>query len=293
MKVERIYVLSHLKDIRWARVCVASIRHWYPDIPISLIKDELKGPYSTEDLERYWDVQVYPTPRKVLGYGMGKLEPLFKKPQERCFIVDSDTVFLGRVLETLEQSDDDFVIEESDYPRDEILAYYLDVDKLKSIEPAFQFPGYVFNTGQFVATTGILARQDFAPYVTFSEPARVSHSEVFKAGDQGILNFTLMRKAQAGEITLRRAPIMHFPAVFDPRAILLDKLKGDSAYPFLLHWAGPKPAFFSLTHLGHILSHFETAFYARIPNGRMECCKRRCANLMEVLRRERPWKGYA
>ena len=42
------------------------------------LKDEQKGAYSTEDLERYWGVEVFPTPRKLLGYGFGKLEPLFQ-----------------------------------------------------------------------------------------------------------------------------------------------------------------------------------------------------------------------
>ena len=293
MKIERIYILSYRKDLRWARCSVASIRRWYPDIPISLIKDELKGAYSTEDLERYWGVDVYQTPRKLLGYGLGKLEPLFEKRCERCLIIDSDTVFLGPVLEPLEQYDDDFVIEQSDYPPDEMVAYYLDVEKLKRIEPSFRFPGYTFNTGQFVATTGLLTREDFAPYLEFTEPPQLSHGEIFKAGDQGILNFTLMRKAQAGEITLRRTPMMRWPVHVNPRAVGLDELKEDSPHRFVVHWAGPKPAFFRLAAASYVLTHFEAAYYARIPNGRVVRLKAHWANLMEVVRRERPWNGYA
>jgi hypothetical protein len=292
MKIERIYILSHVKDIRWARCCVASIRRWYPEIPISLIKDEYKGTYSTEDFERYWNVDIYQIPRKRLGYGFGKLEPLFEKRRQRCFIMDSDIVFLGRVLDPLEQRDDTFIVEESTYSAEHTSAYFLDPDKLKSLEPAFHFPGYVFNTGQFVATSGILTREDFAPYVTFTEPAQLSHGEVFKAGDQGILNFTLVRKAQAGEITLSRAPMMRWPVLFRRQDIVLNLLKDDSPYPFLLHWAGPKQAFFTRAELGHVLSHFEAAFYARIPNGRLEHLKTLGANLMEVVRRQRPWLGY-
>lgn len=293
MKIERIYILSYAKDTRWARCSVASIRNWYPDIPISLIKDETKGAYSTEDFERYWGVGVYRTPRKHLGYGFGKLEPLFEKQRERCLIIDSDTVFLGPVLETLEQYDDDFIIEQSDYPDDEMVAYYIDFDKLRGIEPSFRFPGYTFNTGQFVATTGLLTREDFAPYVEFYEPPHLSHGEVFKAGDQGILNFTLMRKAQAGEISLRRTPMMRWPVHVHRGSVPLPKLMDRSQHRCVVHWAGPKPAFFTLAAAGYLLKHFEAAYYAGIPHGRFARFQARWANLLEVVQRKRPWKGYA
>jgi hypothetical protein len=293
LKIERIYILTHAKDIRWARCCVASIRRWYPEIAITLIKDENKGAFSTEDLERYWDVERFQTPRKLLGYGFGKLEPLFEKRRERCLILDSDTVFLGRVLEALEKWDEDFIVDQSVYPAEEVRAHYLDIERLRVLEPQFQFPGYVFNTGQFVATTGILAREDFAPYVTFGNPAQVLHGDVFKAGDQGILNFTVLRKAQAGEITLRRTAIMGYPVAFQRDAIALDRLTADSPYPLVMHWAGPKAAFFSQAQLGYILTHFEAAYYSRIPRGTVKRLRVRCSNLMEVVKRERPWKGYA
>lgn len=293
MRIERIYILSYAKDIRWTRCLVASIRRWYPNIPVSLIKDEGKGAYSTEDLERYWGVELFQTPRKHLGYGLGKLEPLFETRRERCLIVDSDTVFLGPVLDALEQYSEDFIIEQSDYPADEMRAYYLDVEKLINIEPSFQFPGYVFNSGQFVATTGLLTREDFAPYLEFHEPPHLMHGDVFKAGDQGILNFVLMRKAEAREITLRRTPMMSWPVHVNRRNVALRALNQNSPHRFLVHWAGPKPAFFTQAAAGYLLRHFEAAYYAGIPNGRLAHFKALCVNLMQVAKGERPLKGYA
>jgi len=116
MKIECIYILSYKQDIRLAHCCVASIRQWYPDLPIFLIKDEGRGTYDTGDLERHWQVQVFGTEKKHLGYGMGKLEPLFQARRQRCLILDSDVVFLGRVLEPLERLEEDFIVERTDYP---------------------------------------------------------------------------------------------------------------------------------------------------------------------------------
>jgi hypothetical protein len=52
MGIEQVYIAGCRGDLRLTRCCVASVRRWYPDIPISLIVDESQGPYSTTRLER-------------------------------------------------------------------------------------------------------------------------------------------------------------------------------------------------------------------------------------------------
>src|SRR5438045_1395202 len=101
MKIDRIYIAGHKSDFRFTQCCVASIRHWYPKIPVTLIKDESSGGYSTEQLENLWNVSCFNSRQKVFGLGMSKLEPLFLPIRERCLIIDSDIVFLGRVLDSL------------------------------------------------------------------------------------------------------------------------------------------------------------------------------------------------
>jgi hypothetical protein len=292
MKIERIYILSYKDDVRLTRCCVASIRRWYPDMPISLIKDEGRGAYDTTDLERHWDVEIFPTGKTNLGYGMGKLEPLFQARRERCVILDSDIVFPGRVLDRFDGMDEDFIVERSDYPADHIRAFYLDVEALRDLEPSFHFPGYVFNTGQYIATTGILTRQDFAPYIAFDEPAKVLRPDVFKAADQGVFNVVLLSKMVAGQLTLRREPMMHWPDSMRRRDIRPRRLTSNSSYPYMLHWVGPKYALFSAAPMGHMLKHFEAAYYARIPGGRRKRFARRVDNLIQTALGYRPWRGY-
>src|SRR5215470_12465108 len=124
MKIDRIYIAGHRLDLHFTQCCVASIRRWYPHIPITLIKDESCGSYSTEDLKHYWNVDCFKTPRKLLGFGFGKLEALFLPTKERCLILDSDIVFVGKVLEALEHYEEDFIVASAPSPPEEVPIHY-------------------------------------------------------------------------------------------------------------------------------------------------------------------------
>ena len=52
--------------------------------------------------------------------------------------------------------------------------------RLQQLDPDFIFPGFTFNSGQFVVTTGCLKRNDFAPFLTDSDPPQLLHPDVFK-----------------------------------------------------------------------------------------------------------------
>jgi lipopolysaccharide biosynthesis glycosyltransferase len=254
-------------DLRFTRCCVASIRRWYPKIPISLIKDESSGPYSTEELERYWNVDCFKTPRKLLGFGLGKLEPLFLPTKERCLILDSDITFLGSVLTVLEKFDEDFIVADTPNPPEQMSKHYFNLSKLRILDPDFIFPNFTFNSGQMVVTTGIVRREDFEPFVRFDEPPVHLYPNIFELGEQGVLNYVLMKKFQLGQITLRRAPFMWWAGWLDENRVKTKQLKKHSPYPVLVHWAGYKRHIpFDIIRNAHILRHFESVYYSRIPN---------------------------
>jgi hypothetical protein len=265
--IDRIYIAGCRVDYPFTRCCVASIRRWYPKIPITLIKDESHGAYDTRELESYWDVEPFKTATQVFGWGWPKLEPLFLATNERCLIIDSDIVFIGKVLDRLEEHEDDFIVAEVSHPPEEIKAHYFDLEKLKRFDPDFVFPNYTFNTGQMVVTTGILKRQDFEPFVRFSEPRRLLHPDVFKLNDQGLLNYVLGRKYQLGEISLRRVEFMWWAGWLEEHAVELERLDDDSPYPFLVHWAGPKEASFHRARNADLLRYFEALYYSGVAGG--------------------------
>jgi hypothetical protein len=248
-------VSGYRKDFRFTRCCVASIRHFYPRIPIVLIKDHIDGDYDTTLLQRVYDVEIFQTRVRRFGWGMSKLEPLFLPFRERCLILDSDTVFLGPVLDRLDAAAADFVVEWCDHAPEDLTTNYFDPTRLSLEFPDFIFPGYVFNSGQFVATTGIVKRSDFESLVDFSEPRRSLRQDIFPCGDQGFLNFVLFRKQQQGALTIAREPFMMWPPAVEPDSIRISELEREG-YPFLLHWAGPKLPTLGAHSLGDVLLYF-------------------------------------
>jgi len=266
-KIERVYIATHRGDLRLTRICVASVRRWYPDIPIFLLKDEAKGSFSTREIESAWNVQVWPTGNRAFGWGFIKLEPLFDAQRTRYLMLDSDIVFVGRVIDTLEQYSEDFIVQKEEQPAHDVPSLYFDPERIRaSFDPGFTGPAFTFNTGQYVATSGMIRRDDFAKLVEWSEPRRVRHPEMFNPSDQGVLNYVVLARLAAGAITVARVPFMKWGrdemAAFD-----LASLDERSPYPFLIHWAGLKKRRLGQMLRSDILRAFERAYYARTAFG--------------------------
>jgi len=261
VKIERIYVAGCKRDLEFTKCCVASIRRWYPTIPISLIRDESQGLYDTAEVEKLWNVDLFETDRKLLGFGLGKLEPMFLPSRERCLIIDSDIVFLGRVLEVLEKYDEDFIVADTPNPPDEIPLHYFKLDNLAVFDPDFIFPGYTFNSGQIVVTAGVVTREDFEHLVKFDEPPVALYPDIFAAGEQGMLNYVFMKKVQQRKASLRRECFMWWAGWLDETTVKTRRLNHNSPYPYLVHWAGLKhDVSFDTIRNGHILRYFKCEY---------------------------------
>ena len=266
-KIERVYIATHRSDLRLTRICVASVRRWYPDIPIFLLKDEANGSFGTTEIERAWKVQLWPTGKRSFGWGFIKLEPLFDTQRVRYLMLDSDIVFVGRVIDALEQFDEDFIVQKEQQPARDIPNLYFDPARVRAeFDPQFTGPAFTFNTGQYVATSGLIHREDFAKLVQWSEPRRVLHPGIFNPSDQGVLNYVVLERLAAGAITVARTPFMKWGHE-EMAAFELGALVEGSPYPFLIHWAGLKKL--RLRHMlrADILRDFERAYYARTAFG--------------------------
>lgn len=266
MKIDRIYISGYRGDQRYTRCCVASVRRWYPDIPITLIKDTLAGDYDTSDLERYWQVSLLQGERKRFGPA-GKLEPLFLPTGERFLVMDSDVVFLGRVLDALEDFDEDVVVNGWDGVED-VEAYYFSVEQLRRVDPNFLLHERAFAAGNYVARSALISREDFSAFIAWTEPPRLLRHDVFRNVDQGPLNYVLLRKFQDGAITMRWHNFMWWSGEPTLR-IDARRLHDGDAYPYMLHWAGPKRPLFRQMPQQLVLDTYERLYYARIPNGRL------------------------
>ncbi len=281
MKITGVFIATHKYDMRFTRICVASIRYWYPVIPIYLIKDRINGDFDTREIETIWNVKIFETQRKHFGWGFSKLEPLFIKGRKRYLILDSDIVFVGRVLDYLDGFEGDFTVQLERQPDPEVKRLYFSVEEMRRWDPDFVYPHYTFNSGQIVATGGLIRREDFEELVNWNTlPVSRKHPEVFTmGGDQGVLNYLLLKKAAADQLTISRVPFMKYYEE-ELETIDLKLLTDASPYPFLIHWAGRKKRRLRKMLRSDILLHFETMYYAKVPLGSLKKRTRIVADFM-------------
>jgi hypothetical protein len=97
--VDRIYLAACGRDARLTRICLASVRYFYPDAPIEVLAGDILQLGLARELKKHWGVEVTALPRGDYGPGFIKLEPLFGPPGQRFMVLDVDTVFVGRVLD--------------------------------------------------------------------------------------------------------------------------------------------------------------------------------------------------
>jgi hypothetical protein len=263
--IDRIYVLCQARDYWLAKISVASIRFWYADMPVTLIKDRTLGDFNTEEMERCWNVSSLVLAHDRCGLGFAKIELLLRPVRERFLVLDADTVMCGPVLGLLEKFADDFIVPgvPIDKPCDpSFTSIYFNLDRLRKRDPAFRFPGYAFNTGVLVGTSGILKREVFQPHLVWSSPVRLKAPEIFSCADQGILNYVLMKQAAESALSLRSANFMIWG--FAPQAKRLDveRIATRRGYDAIVHYAGAKPASIIEFPAAPLLLHFDR-FYLR------------------------------
>jgi hypothetical protein len=293
MKIAGVVISCFRNDVHLTRTCVASVRFWYPKIPIWLLKDRQHGEFSTAEMERHWGLQVLPGRAKNLGWGFGKLELVTESPRRRLLLLDSDTAFAGRVLDRLESFQEDLIVDKEEFPAEAIAVQFFPVERLSELDPEFVFPGYGFNTGQFVTTTGCLSRSDFDGLLDW-ESRTVLRRDIFQKGEQGLFNYVVLRKAQRGELSLRREPFMVWPGELKrAQHIQVSDLTASCPHAQVIHWAGLGwgKAIEEMPR-ADILQHFENLYYSRIPFGAAVRQYRRARFLAE-RGLVRPLKGAA
>jgi hypothetical protein len=268
MRIEGVVISCYKFDVQLTRLCVASIRFWYPHIPIWLLKDRHYGDFHTREVEDYWNVRVYPGRQENLGWGFGKLEVMTELPARRLLVLDSDVVFTGRVIDRLESFHEDLIVNEDDFDATGVEEQFFPLDKLRQLDPAFDFPGFGFNSGQMVVTTAHLTKQDFDGLLDW-QTRTATHPEVFKKGEQGLLNYIVLRKVQQGQLTMRREPFMVWPGeAVRAEHIRVEDFTPEGRRQQLIHWAGLRWGK-TLEEMprSDILLHFERVYYRRVPLG--------------------------
>lgn len=273
----RIVILCNRSDLYLTKICVASIRHYYPSICISIVKDELNGSFSTRELEKTFHVDVLDLGVKRYGWGVGKIALLCSEmlPHTKILLLDSDIVFIGKVLDKLLPAlpHTDFIVspEYGTQPDTDWFARtYYRMTWAATVYPDHAFPGYTFNTGQMVVTPGRLGRDEVIDYVDLSHfPYWTSiANEHLPTVDQSLLNILLPLKAKRGE--LRLTPIefqVWSESPFVKHEVQISKV-GAQGYPLLIHWAGAlRVPYLKKMTRGDILLFYQDLYYQRVRFG--------------------------
>ena len=225
-------------------------------------------PDLVRELKRYWNTDVADLPDAGRDYGSGfvKLEPLFAPAGERFLMIDADTVLSGPVLDTWRESDAPFLVDEEEQPDHEIKRLYFDWEKIAEVLPGTKRPQYVFNTGNWFGTGGLVTREDFSPLVEWSMPRKLRFPKHFMTGDQGIQNYVFNLRAAQGTLHVQRRRIMFWPVHAMDR-MDAKNLASRTAPAFVVHWAGLKRHWLRDMVRSDMLEFFENYYYQRIPFG--------------------------
>jgi hypothetical protein len=281
--ISRVYIAASSRDSRFARICAASVRAFYPEIPIFLLPGGKLERGLAEELRIHWDVQLAEIPSGNYGWGFVKLEPLFGRPAAPFLMLDADTVMTGPVLDEmyalLSMADAPaFLVDEEDQSEAEMRRLYYDWDRLRTIDPEVKRPTFVFNSGQWVGTPGVISREDFDPWVEWAMPPKLRHADVFMPGDQGILNYLLNQGHAAQRFSVERLPLMRWPG-HGLNGFSSEEVRTGIAPKRVIHWAGMKRLRFADMKGADLLTYFEKLYYTRIPGGRWKLHARAIASV--------------
>ena len=260
-----IYIAASPHDGRFTRICVASVRHFYPHVPVRLLAGGPPERGLADELQQYWEVSLSDAPSGDYGWGFVKLEPLFRPAGERFLVLDSDTVITGPVLDLAAEREEDFIVDDEVQPAERAQAIYYDCVRAAEERRPIRTPAFLFNTGQWFGKSGVLSRRDFARFIEWGFPPRLTRPSIFKNGEQGVLNHVVNEQCRAGKITVARVPLMRWPGHGIER-LSVDVVSGRSCPPLVVHWAGMKKARQRDMVGADLLAYFEKQYYQRLPS---------------------------
>lgn len=274
----KILIVCNKKDYFLTRILIGSIKYYYPEIEIFIIKDYLNGSFNTTEMECFLNVKIMDLGIRKYGWSAAKMHFLFTKEfqSEKFLVLDSDIVFAGKFLEKLYEESKNFEIAVSSHPSENpysefVKKTYYSYDFLKSYSPSFEFPGYFFNGGQMIVTPGTLNPDEVSDFFDLSKFPYWKRLDLLPFVDQSLLNFILPLKEQKGEIKIYKGNFMVWSESKETLDLEMEKIKKGIEYPFLIHWAGA----IRIPHLkkmtrNDILEFFEAYYYKQIPLGKLK-----------------------
>jgi hypothetical protein len=267
-KVEQIFLVTYRYDLANLIVCLESIRYWYPDIPITVVKNRNEGDFPIDFLAGHFKLSVIDSPAARYGSYFGSLEPYLTGRSGRFLVMDTDTALTGPVLDFLGSLSADFVVDLEEQPEHKLRALYWNPDGIKDYIPEYSRAWFTFNNGAVCGTGDKVTRADFADFMNWPDGAEPSmkDSSVFPMADMTAINVAINRKAVRGEITVDRVALMIYaPFYMESQSDLVRRI-ADRSGPELriIHWADQKHLPIAKRPLGQVYQFYRSRFFSRL-----------------------------
>ena len=288
-----VVVSCYSKDYFLTRVCVASIKYYYPEADVYILKDSLAGEFDTTELEQAFQVKLLDLGKKEYGWGAAKIHFILSEifNNQRVLLLDSDTVLAGRFLHELYSRNQaaNFIVDAEYYSspyEGNVPLHYYKYDDIVKYDKNFTFPGFVFNTGHLVVTPGKIKKNDTEDLFDITVFPYYKRLDILPMPDQSLLNYLLPTMDSKGLIKLAAEKIMQWSEGEEVASIDLDQLKRGNTYPYIIHWAGA----LRVSHLRamtrpDILLFFEDYYYSKVPFGSAKKQVRRLISLSDFYLR--------
>ena len=283
-----VVVCCNKKDFFLARICIASIRYYYPDIAIELIKDMGNGYFNTREAEEAFNVKNINLGIEKMGWSGAKFHYLYAMPKgKKVLMLDADIVFIGRFIERLlpDVEQYDYVVS-NEHAEDPYASWvkeiYFDTKKIEANFPAYKYPGFFFNAGQMFVTTGSIDTNVLNDYFDVENYPYWKNSSLFPLVDQSVYNYLLPTLAAQNKLKLGSADFMLWGMSKESLKISLNEVKNKTLESGLIHWAGCfRNPYVSKMLRGDILVFFEKFYYKNIRFGYIKMNKKRLEYLLD------------
>ena len=264
----KVYIGCCKTDFYLLRSCIASIRYWNKEVPVFLLKDYSRGDFDTAELQSAFTVSHVETKYKKLG-GYMKLQPYIEAVEEKVFLQDADMVWLGNIIELLEDKDEDITVHAyAPLNREaELNQWYFKTDNLKQHYPNYKYPGFVFNCGSIFLNKKKFAESDFKDIITWQENARPVYDNVFLCEDQGIVNFIVAKKYLSNAISIAKTNLQIPAESEEAKKYKLESIKNFDKQNVIVHWLGKKNGLTGFCPAKHLLRFYEKQYYNNCKNG--------------------------
>lgn len=273
-----IIIFCHKKDFFLAKILVASIRYYYPEVKLYLCKDLLNGDFQTSEMEKYWTVNILDLGLTHFGWSAAKMHFYLsdKLKGKKVLLLDADIVFTGKVLDRLIPlaMQNDVVVSpkyQNDNEGEWLKKQYYDIDIVQKMHPDFRLPGYYFNCGQLIARSELFTADEVKGVFDKNNFPFWINRRDFPLVDQGILNYLLPYKEQKNEIKIARDEYYIWIDTDEAKQMDFKGVIEGEKYPYMIHWAGNVriPYIYGMFR-SDILVFFQKLYFSKIPYGQLK-----------------------